>query len=391
MLKEDMQNSGKKEIMDYYGGIGVYTTKHSMKSILIDIKMNKILISLISFLIIGTAIGVLVYFVIIGNMNSKYSDINKGDDRGTVNAVAMPLIENNAKYIELQTKKWIKDREENNKCYALLEKDKIIMMKWMEEMDIRRPQVHYYDYHTNFTLEKLTDIINNNKHKRLVLKLSHLQSNYGIMIIQPNSTESDILKIYQKCQKLFKSCFVCNHDKNDAPNSNQIKKREKESYYKLYETIEPGVLIQDFFYSYGEGIEQEPYEIKVMLLGDKIISLNYDIFQPKNKMQKVYQEAKRVSAYLGASLIRVDFFVKKSDKVYEPYLNEISLSPNGGIKANKFLSKKLINEYKNKLNSYNQVEYDYINKLLDQSPPRSIPIEYYLSDGDSFNEKFKFD
>ena len=89
-----------------------------MKSILIDIKMNKILISLISFVIIGTAIGVLIYFVIIGNMNTKYTEINKGDDRGTVNSVAMPLIEDNSKYIELQTKKWIKDREENNKCFA---------------------------------------------------------------------------------------------------------------------------------------------------------------------------------------------------------------------------------------------------------------------------------
>jgi hypothetical protein len=331
----------------------------------------------------------LIVFLTFYSINNKYKNININHVRDSINRDSLPIIDNDNKYIELQTKEWIEKRENKEPCFGMLEKDKIIMVKWIEHFQIKGPKIHYYDYYYNFTLAKLKDIIDNNKGKRLVIKISHLQSNYGIIIIEPNINNDEIIKIYQKCIKLFDSCFVCNHDKNDSPNNKQIKNREKESYYKLYETVEPGIIIQDFFYSNKDKVAK-PEEIKVLVFGDKIININSYILTSIDRMKLIFDKAREISALLGAHLIRVDFFVKKEDNPYIPYINEISLSPNGGMKKNWIISSSTLKEYKEEVKNYQKKDYKYINQLIKNAPYRTNDIIYYLSDADSGREKFAF-
>lgn len=341
---------------------------------------------------------ILIYLIILYSINKKFENINKNEIRDSINMSSLPIIEDNNRYIELQTEKWIEKREKKELTFGMLEKDKILMSKWMTHFNIPGPKLHYFDYHYNFTLDKLKEIINNNKDKRLIIKISHLQSNYGIIKIEPN--ENNIEKIYEKCQKLFKSCFVCNHDKNDPPVKKQIALREKENYYKLYETVEPGIIIQDFFYSYGDNKLDKPIELKILMFADKVIDVQSDhlisvvgagIMMSESRMKKVYEKAREISDLLGAHLIRVDFFVKEEDNPYIPYLNEISLSPNGGMNRNRFISDSLLNTYREEIKFYNKDrKYDYVNKLLETDNYRTLPIDNYLSDADSSDIKFKF-
>jgi len=341
----------------------------------------------------------LIYFLLFLTINRKFNNLNEGEVRDSINPISLPIIEDNDKYIELQTNNWIEQRKDKKPCFGMLEKDKILMAKWMTHFNIPSPKINYFDYHYNFTVDVLERIIENNKDKRLIIKISHLQSNYGIIIVEPN--EKNINKIYEKFQKLVKSCFVCNHDKYNPPTQKEITNGEKQSYYKLYETIEPGIIVQDFFYSFGEGKVKKPIEIKILMFADKIINILFDdniisfaglaILIYKERMKKVFVKAREISDLLGAHLIRVDFFVKEEDNPYIPYLNEISLSPNGGMKKNPMISDSLLNTYREEIKFYNKDrKYDYVNKLLEIDNYRTLPIDNYLSDADSSDIKFKF-
>lgn len=349
----------------------------------------------ILFILIPIIITIIVLCLSMSEIKKyfKYVDINKkmSKDRNKVNKHALPLIENNSKYIELQTKNWIKQRKNNEICYGLLEKDKIIMAKWIQMFKIRAPKILYYNYHNQFNLKDLYELIKENPNKNLVIKITHLQSNYGIIIIPKNPTVDEINKIYQKCLEKFKTCFVCNHDKSDAPSNSQIKKGKKKSYYELYETIEPGIIIQDFFYSNDKEEISQPLEFKILVFGDKIINGANDDPQ---RLRYIFEEARNISNLLGSTLIRVDFFVKKNDNPYIPYLNEISLSPACGINVplgiNYFGDFK---KYKNDVSKYEPVEMTELDELIKSSPQRTIPIKKYLTDGESYMsniEKFKF-
>lgn len=354
------------------------------------VKRNKFkLLFLILFITMAVLSGILYW------ENNKYSKINDPknlkEDRKQVNKHALPLIEDNSKYIELQTKNWIKQRKNGEPCYGLLEKDKIIMAKWMRMFNIKGPEIHYYNYHPEFKIEDLYKVIKQNPGKRLVVKITHLQSNYGIIIIPPDPSTDKINHIYKQCQEKFKSCFVCNHDRSDAPSHKEIKDGKKKSYYELYQTIEPGVIIQDFFYSGKEGEAREPQEHKILVLGDKIINgADHD----DERMKYVYQEARRISKLLGSTLVRVDFFVKNSDNPYVPYLNEISLSPAGGMNVTKGVKwTGKLTEYKDFVKKYEAIDMPELDKLIMEAPYRTNPIKTYYTDGEwstFLNDKFRF-
>ena len=358
-------------------------------------------ILIISFVIIFTI--VISKFSIKRTKEKKfkfyYQDLNKEKIRDTINKYTLPLIEDDSKYIELQTKEWIKQREEKGYCYGLLEKDKIIMAKWIEKFKINTPKIHYYDYHNNFTFDKLKNVVLNNPDKKFVIKITHLQSNYGIIMVPPYNEKKNneyLLDIYEKCLEKFKTCFVCNHDRNNAPTKKEIQKKLKESHYKLYETIEPGIIIQEYFYSYKDknnkdllGNNKAPKELKILVYGDKII--NGIAADDYDRYKLVYQMAKNISKLLGSSLIRVDIFIKESDDPYIPYLNEISLSPNKGFRANQFNSEE-INKIKEEIKNYTPIDME-IDELIKSAPKRTIPIEKYLTDGDWriwWNDKYRF-
>jgi hypothetical protein len=334
-----------------------------------------------------------------------YEEINssKEFDRKTINQISLPLVTDEKKYIELQTKEWINQREKNGYCYGLLEKDKIVMTKWMLKYNIKAPKIHYYDYYNNFTFDKLRNVVITNPETRFVIKISHLQSNYGIIIIEPLVDKKDIKyleEIYKKCQEKFKTCFVCNHDENNAPKNDQIKNGEKQSYYKLYETIEPGIIIQEFFYSDEKNIKTQPKEIKVLVYGNKIIGAKlygdtmeeiYNTPYTYKRIKPVYDMARNISKLLGSSLIRVDMFIKETDDPFEPYFNEISLSPNGGFKNNTLDSTE-IEKLKKEIGNYEPIEME-IDELIKSAPTRTLPIGKYLSDsewGTWWSEKYKF-
>lgn len=339
----------------------------------------------------------IVFMIIIFNKgdNSRtiesYKNINSVKERTNINSLALPLIEDEEKYIELQTKDWIEKRNNLGYCYGLLEKDKILMAKWMEKFKIEGPKIHYYNYHTEFKLSHLEKIVLENPEKDLVIKITHLQSNYGIILVPKYNSQQNInylLDIYQKCLEKFKTCFVCNHDNNNAPSEKEIKKGLKDSHYRLYETIEPGIIIQDFFYS-KEGKKSVPKELKILVYGDKIID-GLPGYPDLNKCEKVVEMARKVSKLLGASLVRVDVFVKEDEDPYIPYLNEISLSPNGGFKTKNLTLEDKIN-YKNMLKNYKPVDME-INEIIKNCPKRSIQIEKYLTDAHWSNwyyEKFR--
>ena len=111
------------------------------------VKRNKLKILFFILLSITIILSSILMFE-----NYKYDKINNlnlntDNRREHVNKNALPLIENNNKYIELQTKNWIKQRKNRQPCYGLLEKDKIIMTKWMKLFDIKGPKIHYFNYH----------------------------------------------------------------------------------------------------------------------------------------------------------------------------------------------------------------------------------------------------
>lgn len=352
--------------------------------------MKRLAILLLSIIFIF----VIIYFAI----NRAFENVNRDEVRDNINIVSLPIIEDNNKYIELQTKEWIKKRENKEMTYGMLEKDKILMIKWILHFAIKGPKIHYYDYHTNFDIKKLQEIVDNNKDKRLIIKISHLQSNYGIIKIEPNT--ENVEDIYKRCKQLFMTSFVCNHDNSDPPGNKEITLKQKESYYKLYETIEPGIIIQDFFYSYEEGKVRQPLEYKILLFADKIINIQgpgllytigAGIILSNKRMEKVFEQARYISKVLGAHLIRIDFFVKEKDDPYIPYINEISLSPNGGMKKNIFISNSLLNQYREEIKHYNKDgDYEFVNDLLKTDNYRTIPIDKYLSDADSAADKFYF-
>ena len=339
---------------------------------------------ILSFLLI---ISITIYSYKIKN---KYKRINENiKERKYINESSLPIIDNNKRYIELQTKDWFNKRKNKELCYALLEKDKIVMVKWMEFFKINCPKIHFYAYHNDFNFELLENIVQQNKGKYLVVKISHLQSNYGIIIIKPN--EKNLNKIYQKCEFLFKSSFVCNHDRSDGPTNKQIKEGKKESYYKLYETIEPGIIIQDFFFSNIDMNYKKPIEIKILMFGEKIVYIDGPFWTNEERLLLLFEEARKISKFLGSHLIRVDFFVKETDDPYIPYLNEISLSPNGGINKNFFLPQDTLNNFKKEVGNYDLKKYPELDKMLDVAPYRTLEIDRYLSDRDySRKEKFSF-
>jgi len=350
--------------------------------------------------IITLCLIIFLVALFISRVSKQYDQINDIEPVKEVNKHALPLIEENSKYIELQTKHWIKKREQKEECYAVLEKDKVIMAKWMEHFNIPSPKLYYYDYHDNFTLEKLKNVIMSNKDKRMVIKISHLQSNFGIIIVPPYNekrNEKYIEEIYQDCQKRFRGCFVCNHDRSDPPTNKQIQKGQKESYYKLYQTIKPGLVIEEFYDS-GKGVS-EPKEFKVLVLGNKILAINknrnplilYDILMNSQKYQKVFDLARKVSDCLGSTLVRVDMFVREGEKIYEPSLNEISLSPNSGMGQTWLISKARIEKYKNEIKQAKHGDYPEVDKMIRECPFREMEIEKYYTDADNtYYEKFSF-
>ena len=91
---------------------------------------------------------------------------------------------------------------------------------------------------------------------------------------------------------------------------------------------------------------------------------------------------------MGATFIRVDFFVKNNEKQYTPYLNEISLSPNGGLRRAFFNSSEDIDRFRKEVSLSKQGEYDELNKLIIECPFREIPIKRYMSDAECVSEKY---
>lgn len=347
--------------------------------------MSKILIFIIVLAILFSA-----YFAYSHLETQHVREINtKSDPTRETNPYAFPLIDDNNRYIEKQTKEWIKKRDIKQPCYAVLEKDKIVMCKWIEKLEVKSPKIHYYSYHDQFSFEDLSRVVQENKNKFLIVKITHLQSNYGIILIKPGS---DLDLIYKQICDKFKTCFVCNHDKSDPPKNKDIRKGKKSSYYKLYETIKPGVMIQDFFESYpaSKRGKSTPIEIKILMLGDNVLGYvgKKGLFFNKKRYQPLFEEARRISRLLGATLIRVDFFIKKEDNPFVPYLNEISLSPNGGMrKAFSFEEKELV-KMKQEIENSPRGSFPEINKLIEECPFRDIPIERYLTDAESTKEKY---
>ena len=315
-----------------------------------------------------------------------------------INKYALPLYSESNKYIELQTEKWIKLRSEKKPCYAVLEKDKIVMAKWMKIIGANTPKIHYYAYHDEFNYDDLKRVVQENNGKKMIIKISHLQSNYGVILVPIHPSEKELLAIYNKCLKRFNSSFVCNHDKNDPPTNQEISEGKKSSYYKLYETIKPGIIIQDFFYSYKPDdrptSNPAPDELKILLFGNKIVGFGNtvlflnDIYANPEKYRLVFEEAKRISTRLGASFIRVDIFIKYENGLYVPYLNEISLSPNSGLRKAWLQPVDEINKIKKEIENAPHGNYEEIDKLIEECPYREIPISDYLTDAESVKEKY---
>jgi D-alanine-D-alanine ligase-like ATP-grasp enzyme len=276
----------------------------------------------------------------------------------------------------------------------VLEKDKIVMSKWIEMAKIKTPKIHYYSYHDQFTFDKLCNVIEQNEGKSLIIKITHLQSNYGIILVPPDPTIEKIEQIYKTCQDKFKTSFVCNHDFSDPPTNKEIKMGRKPSYYKLYETIKPGVIIQEYFESYTDGSKNIPIEYKILMYGDKILNIggglltSTSIYMDQERYEPLVEEARKISKFLGATLIRVDFFVRENDNPYIPYLNEISLSPNGGMNRAMAFSNLELDEMKKEMNNTPRGNYGELNKLIQQCPYRYTPIERYLTDAESVKEKY---
>ena len=336
----------------------------------------------------------IVFSLICYSFNYKIKKINTQAKEQNINANALPIIEDNSKYIEEQTKIWIDRREKDLPCYGLLEKDKVIMSDWMTKLNVKSPEIYYYDYHDNFNLEKFKEILNQNPQK-LIIKITHLQSNYGIILIKTGHRDQKYIEnLYKQILHKFNSCFVCNHDKSIPPTNKQIRMGKKPSYYKLYETVKPGIVIQEFFNSYKVENSKAPIELKISVFGGYIINVQgitiFDNIEGK-RYQQVMDFARDVSAKLGSTLVRVDVFVKTKDNPYIPYLNEISLSPNGGLKKNPLLSNNLLNEYKKKVDARQASNMEEIDAFYKDAPKRDIPIEYYLTDADyTIKEKFAF-
>ena len=337
----------------------------------------------------------LVYLLLVYKQTSDVEDINytSKDTRSVINQSALPILEDSETYIEEQTKIWIGRRNNDSPCYGLLEKDKIVMTKWMQKYNISCPTIFYYGYHDEFTKDDLLRVFEEQKNKRLIIKASHLQSSFGIIATEKFSEVKDkqdyIDEIYEKCIIMFKGSFVCNHDKNDPPSEKQVRMGIKPSYYKLYETIKPGVVIQEFFYSEKSQKSKIPIEKKILMFGDKVICIRGEYFlnSPRNKL--LFSEARRISKLLGAHLIRTDFFVKKEDNIYKPYLNEISLSPNGGLRRNYYLSNETVNKYMEDVKKFKPSKFEFLDELIENCPKRDIPIEFYYTENGSQKLKFK--
>ena len=351
-------------------------------------KIYIIIITLVAF----------TFLVIYFHLTSKYKNFNKKiDETFKINKNSLPIIADDSKYIELQTKHWIDMRKQGKVCYGLLEKDKILMAKWMEKFNFQGPKILYYNYYDDFKLKHLEDIALKNKDKHHIVKISHLQSNYGIIIMPPYNTKNSldyVKEIYNQCFEKFKTCFVCNHDRSDPPSTKEIISRKKSSYYELYELIEPGVMIQEFFYT-NKNESSKPAEIKVLVLSGYIINIDTWIIYDSSKFTKVFDLAREISKKLGSVLVRIDFFVKMSDDPFVPYLNEISLSPNGGTRRCYWISDNTMKEYKKKVQNFSVTEMKYLDDLCMSSRMRKLPIEKYLTDGDylipyNHPEKFKF-
>lgn len=353
--------------------------------------MKKIFIFLIIIIIF-----LLTYMFLFFSNEKLVKNINKDKIQKHISSSAIPIIENKYSYIEEQTKIWINRRENNQSCYGLLEKDKIVMAKWIKALNIEAPKIHLYKYHTDFTQEDLLEIALNNKEKNFIIKITHLQSNYGIIMLSSTDYMGEeernkyLDNIYQQILERFTTSFVCNHDKNNPPVHKEIYKRKKESYYKLYETIEPGIIIQDFFYSYGDK-KIKPIEFKILCFGGNILNRDLKIlFIGQERMKYVYNFAKEISNKLGSGLIRVDVFVKNTDYPYIPYLNEISLSPNGGFYKSSFINFNIIDKYLKEAKELEVTDNEFVENLLLDVPKRSIPIKKYLTDAEKCPEKFVF-
>lgn len=329
----------------------------------------------------------------------NFLKLNKSKEKYQLSKSVLPLVEFDSKFIKNRTDDWISKRNRNDICYGLLEKDKILMTKWMQHYKVKSPKIHFYAYHNDFSKQDLINVIDKNSNKNLIIKITHLQSNFGIIIIENNklkkNKEDYINSIYETCLDRFNSSFVCNGDNNNAPTTDEIEKGVKQTNFKLYETIEPGIIIQDFFYSYKENVISEPYELKVLMIGDKIIRItNFSIkfyLQPYTLNKELYfnisKLCKQVSSIIKTDLLRVDVFIKGK----EVYLNEISMSPYAGLnRVNYFLPKKELESYIKRIKLSDIVENKYLDDLCKSSKTRSLPIKKYMSNKNSLKEKFKF-
>lgn len=356
--------------------------------------MNRETKLLIGVIVVSVIFAVLVIiFHLLGTI--RKFNISPDSNR-EINELALPLINDNKHYIQKQTEEWYRKRANREPCYAVLEKDKIVMVKWMKMAEVRGPKIHYFSYHDQFDKKDLQRIIEEHGQTPLIVKISHLQSSFGIIKIPAKPTEKEVDKIYQKILDKFDTSFVCNHDSNDPPTNKQIREGKKPSYYKLYETIKPGVIIQDYFESYAN-IDKlgkdTPIEIKVLMFGDRVIKITgcniFDnigikgsIYTDQKRYQPLIEEARKISKFLGAIMVRVDFFVKSGDKPYVPYLNEISLSPNGGLKRVWAYSSQEISQMKHDIENSPHGDYTQLNKLIEECPFRELPIKIYMTDAE---------
>ena len=60
-------------------------------------------------------------------------------------------------------------------------------------------------------------------------------------------------------------------------------------------------------------------------------------------------------------------------------MNEISLTPNGGMRKNWFISQKNLDAYKQDIVNTSSVENNYLDQLLKECQKRDLPISKYIN------------
>lgn len=250
-----------------------------------------------------------------------------------------------SRFIEEQTKIWTRQRA-SGPCYAMLEKDKVVMEAWKSASGIPRMATLFCGYMDRFSPRALREACGSRPTERTVLKMTHLQSSNGVRVLRPfaewtSEYEADVLAYVEHKAD---SCFVCALDGrwgDSDPSAASVANREDEARYALYETVEPGVLIEEYFDGGGNGA---PEEVRVVVYAGQVVDVRRMALPPLlgmwswlgvnlERLRPALIMAMDVAVHIGAGLVAVDFFIPRGGQgPCAPVLNEISLSPYGGVR-----------------------------------------------------------